>query len=157
MQQNFATAARFNFQSLDEAFPGPEDGCDSLTEPLPHLVLLQIRRAKQRTAGGLYLTKESQEAEAANTQVAKVLSIGCNCFRNPNTGELWREGAWFKVGDYLRIPQYNGYRFTVKWKVPAKWAAGAKDDEEDIKFVMFEPIHLTGLVRGDPRAITAYA
>lgn len=156
MQQNLATAARFNFQSLAEAFPGPEDGCDSLTEPLPHLVLLQIRRAKNMSAGGIVLTTEVQQAEAANTQVAKVLAIGCNCFRNPNTGEPWREGPWFEVGDYLRIPQYNGYRFTVKWKVPKKWNNG-HEDVEDVKFVMFEPIHLTGKVMGDPRAITAYA
>jgi co-chaperonin GroES (HSP10) len=156
MQQNFATAARFSFQSLEEAFPGPEDGCDSLTEPLPHLVLLQIRRAKNRTESGLYLATATQEAEAANTQVAKVLAIGRNCFKHPDSGQPWAEGPWFQVGDYMRIPQYNGYRFTVKWKVPKKWG-GAAEDIEDVKFVMFEPIHLTGKITGDPRAITAYA
>lgn len=155
MQQNFATGALYEWQSLDEAFPSKKDGCDCLTSPLPHLVLLQIRRAKNKSAGGIVFVQETQEAEAGNTQVAKVIAIGKNCFRHPDTHELWPEGVWFEVGDYLRIPKFNGFRFPIKWKVPKKW--DAEEPVENVGFVMFEPIHLTGLLYGDPRAVTAYA
>jgi|SRR5579863_612273 len=158
MQQNFASGATFEFQTLEEAFPGPAEGCDPLTEPLPHLVLLQIRRAKNVTAGGIALPEEVQQAEAGNTQVAKVIAIGRNCFKHPDSGKDWPEGAWFKEGDYLRIPKFNGFRFSVKWVVPKKWDSRRDNGKsiEDVVFVMFEPIQLTGKVRGDPRAITAY-
>jgi co-chaperonin GroES (HSP10) len=155
MQQNFASGATFDFQSIEEAFPGLKEGCDPLTEPLPHMVLLQIRRAKKVTAGGIELPDEVQQAEAGNTQVAKVIAIGRNCFKHPDTAKPWAEGPWFEVGEFMRIPKFNGYRFSVKWKVPKKWDPSERI--EDIGFVMFEPIHLTAKVRGDPRAITAYA
>ena len=159
MLQNMAAGVRYEFQSLEEAFPGPEDGCDPDTDPMPHLVLLQIRRAKNMSSGGIALPDEVQQAEAANTQVAKVIAIGHNCFKHPDSGKPWAEGPWFKVGDYLRIPRYNGFRFSVKWKVPKKWDTRRDgiNSVEDIGFVMFEPVHLTGKLRGDPRSVTSYA
>lgn len=158
MHQNLAHAVKFKFQALEEAFPGPEQGCDPLTEPMPHLVLLQIRRAKNETDGGLVVPDEVRQAEAANTQVAIVRAIGSNCFKNPDTLQPWKEGPWFKVGDYLRIPRFNGFRFSVKWTVPKEWDSrrDGRSTEEDVGFVMFEPIQLTGIIKGDPLKITSY-
>jgi co-chaperonin GroES (HSP10) len=157
MLQNFAHGALYEFQTIDEAFPGPEDGCDPLCDPFPHVALLQIRRAKNVTAGGIALPDEVMQAEAANTQVAKVLAVGANCFKHPDSRKPWSEGPWFEVGDYLRIPRFNGFRFSVKWKVPKKWNKDQRETIEDVGFVCFEPIQIVAKVRGDPRAITSYA
>ena len=62
----------FTYDSLEEAFP-PVD-CGHL--PLGSRVIVQIRKAKSQTAGGIYIPEEARKTEASNTQVAKVVEIG---------------------------------------------------------------------------------
>jgi len=126
---------------VDEAFPA----CDPGVAPFGSRVLVQIRTAKKTTSGGIILVAESREIEHANTQVAKVVSVGSLAFKNRNTMESWPEGSWCVPGDFVRVPRYGGDRWTVK----------TSDDEEAV-LVIFNDLDLVGKVTGDPLAIKAF-
>ena len=126
---------------IDEAFPA----CDPGVAPFGSRVLVQIRTAKKTTSGGIILVAESREIEHANTQVAKVVSVGSLAFKNRNTMESWPEGSWCAPGDFVRVPRYGGDRWTVK----------TSDDEEAV-LVIFNDLDLVGKVTGDPLAIKAF-
>ena len=57
------TPMSFNFASLDEAFPAVDCG----HEPLGSRVIVQVRKAKSQTAGGIYIPEEARKTEASNT------------------------------------------------------------------------------------------
>ena len=126
---------------IDEAFPA----CDPGVSPFGSRVLVQIRTAKKTTSGGIILVAESREIEHANTQVAKVVSVGSLAFKNRNTMESWPEGSWCVPGDFVRVPRYGGDRWTVK----------TSDDDEAV-LVIFNDLDLVGKVTGDPLAIKAF-
>lgn len=96
------------YDTLEEAFPD----VDPLEWPAGNMVLFQIRQVPGRTRGGILLTTESRRAEYDNTQIAKVVRVGPLAFHNRTTNEEWPEGAWVKPGDFVRIPKYQGSRFT---------------------------------------------
>lgn len=134
------TPMSFNFASLDEAFPAVDCG----HKPLGSRVIVQVRKAKNQTAGGIYIPEEARKTEASNTQIAKVVAIGCLAYKNRNTMESWPEGAWCEVGAYVRAPKYGGDRWTVK------------SGEEEVEFVMFNDLDILAEVTGDPTAIRAF-
>src|SRR5579884_140747 len=109
---NLATAANYEYDSMEEAWPE----VDPEHEPLQAGILFQIRRVKKMTEGGIVLPEQARQAEAGLMQAAKVIAIGPLAFKNPDTLKPWPEGNWVKVGDFVRIPRFNGFRFSVKWK-----------------------------------------
>lgn len=134
------TPLEMEYDSLEDAFPEVDCGI----EPMGSRVIVQIRRAKKQTKGGLYIPEEARKTEASNTQVAKVVSVGVLAYRNRNTMEMWPEGAWCAVGDYVRSPKYGGDRWTVKF------------GDDEIEFVMFDDLNILGRVTGDPTKIRAF-
>lgn len=138
---DFANNVTFDYGNLDEAFPP----CDPGYKPFGSRVLLQLRTAKTKTAGGIILTDNVRQTEKYNTQVAKVIDVGALAYRNRNTMEMWPEGAWAKVGDFVRVPKYGGDR----WSVPL-------ENNEEAIFVVFNDLDLGGLVTGNPLAIKAF-
>lgn len=102
----------FHYNSMEEAFPDVDPG----EIPCGNLVLFQVRQPKSRTAGGIIIDTETRKTEFYNTQVAKVVAIGPLAFHNRNTGEMWPEGAWAKVGSFVRIPKYQGERFSIVYE-----------------------------------------
>lgn len=139
--QELANKISFSYENIDEAFPA----CDPGVSPFGSRVLVQIRTPKKATAGGIILVGESRETEHANTQVAKVLTVGSLAFKNRNTMESWPEGSWCAPGDFVRVPRYGGDRWTVK----------TPDDDEAV-LVIFNDLDLVGKVTGDPLAIKAF-
>lgn len=136
---NLANALQFDYKSIEEAFPKVSHG----HTPCMSNYLVQVRRAKTTTAGGIFVPEESRKSEAANTTVAKVVALGPLCFKNARDLKPWPEGPSFDVGDYLRIPRYGGFRFSVKH-------AG-----EEIDFVLFD--HLQQLAKlEDPMTVISY-
>lgn len=129
----------FAYESFEEAWPD----VDPLLKPCGSLVLVQLRAPKKKTRGGLILSSESRDTEQWNTQVAKVLATGPLAFCNRNTGDLWPEGAWFKPGDYVRVPKYGGDR----------WSILHGDDE--IVFLLCKDLDITGEVT-DPLTMKAF-
>jgi len=79
----------------------------------------------QVSRGGIHIVKEAQEADTMNCTVGKVVAISPMCFKSPD-GTPWPEGPSFEVGDYLQIPKFGGFRFSVKIR------------DEDVDFVVFD-------------------
>lgn len=140
--QNFGPSVALFDQTLEEAFPK----VDPRQRPVGSKVLVQIRAAKDVTRGGIIIPESAREAIAANTQVAKVVGLGPNCFKTPR-GEPWPEGPWFAIGDYVRCPKFGGDRF----EVPVPKSKGG----EVVMFVAFDHLAFSCIV-DDPLEVIAY-
>lgn len=127
---------------LEWAFPEIDPGAS----PLGGRVLLQMRRVKMKSEGGIVLVNETKELEKWNSQIAKVRAVGPLAFRKRNTLELWDEGVWASPGEYVRVPKYGGDR----WEVPVE------GEEEPALFVVFNDYELIAKVHGNPLEIRAY-
>jgi co-chaperonin GroES (HSP10) len=145
------------WSDMDEAFPAVDPG----HEPLGALVLCMMRQPPLRTKAGSILPAETRQTEHYNTQVAKVIAIGPNAFQNRTTGEAWPEGAWVKPGDFVRLPKYQGDRWTVTYKRtdfnidPSTGAkTGTYEIEDEVVFVMLKDLSLLAKVK-DPLAVKA--
>lgn len=141
---DYQNTVEFAYDSLDEAFPP----CDPQFTPTGNRVLVQLRTPKRKTKHGIILIDEVRETESANTQVAKVISIGSLAFKNRDTMQLWPEGAWFKEGDFVRVPRWGGDRWTVKTKVDG--------EDEEVLLVIFKETEIGGVFTGDPTSIKAF-
>lgn len=137
-----ATASQ-TVSDLDELFPPVDPGI----KPLGSRLLVQIRTPVTKTKSGLFMPEQARDTEKWNTQIAKVIAVGPLAFRNRDTQELWPEGAWCKAGDFIRVPKYQGDRMDVP--IPGRRG-------EDALFVLFEDIHVLGIITGDPGDIKVY-
>lgn len=140
MQAYDMNKVQFAYDGEDDAFPAIDPG----VEPFGSRVLLQIRRAKTKTKGGIILSDDTRDTETWNTQVAKVIAMGPLAFHNRNTMQPWPEGAWVGVGDFVRAPKYGGDRWSVRY------------GEEEVLFVIFNDLDLLGKITGDPLAMKAF-
>ena len=77
-------------------------------------VLVQLRREKTTSKGGIILVDETKQTLRFNETVAKVIQIGPLAYRSPDTLEPWPEGPWCKVGDLVRTIKYGGDRFVIQ-------------------------------------------
>lgn len=84
------------------AFPPVKAGI----APLGARILVQYMMPIIRSQSGLLVSDETRAIDHDRMQVAKVLALGPLAFHNRQTNELWPEGAWCKVGDYIRAPIY---------------------------------------------------
>lgn len=128
---------------IDFAFPKVNFGI----KPTGSRILVQVRRPKPKSKGGIIFADYTKDAESDNTQVALVISVGPLAFRNRSTMELWPEGAWYKEGDFVFIPKYAGAR----WK-----RAIPNDPQERVEFVIFNDLDIVGTVDGDPTTVQEY-
>lgn len=141
MQAYEMNKVEFAYDGEADAFPDIDPG----VRPFGSRVLLQIRKAKTKTKGGIILAGETRDTETWNTQVAKVRALGPLAFHNRNTMEPWPEGSWVKVGSYVRAPKYGGDRWSVR-----------VEDGEEILFVLFNDLDLLGEITGDPLAMKSF-
>ena len=148
----------FAYRSIEQAFPTVVHG----HRPLGSNILLQVRQPLKVTAGGIYVDTESRKTERDVTQVARVLDIGPLAFRNRNTGEPWPEGAWCKVGDFVRIPKYQGDRLHVETKVvdyrtnPVTGELIEEESMDAVELVFLKELSLVAVIDGDPLTIRSY-
>lgn len=129
-------------QTLEEAFPAVDPGL----RPYGSRVLVQLRQPPKKSAGGILLTIDTQDTEKWNTVVGKLVAIGPGAFRNRDTLQLWPEGEWAKVGQYLWCPKYGGQRHEPK--IPGT--------DERAHFVVFDDLNLIGDYTIDPRDVMAF-
>lgn len=141
---SFAPKVVFD-QTMEEAFPV----VDSLHAPTGSSVLVQVRSPKMKTKGGILLTGDVQDTIKWNTQTAKVVAVGPVAFRNRTTLEPWPEGAWFKVGEFVRAPKYGGDRWEVSYE-------DKEGTEHCALFCLFNDLDLKARVVGDPREVIAF-
>lgn len=141
MQAYEMNKVEFNYEGEADAFPTIDPG----VKPFGSRVLLQIRRAKTTTKGGIILSADTRDTETWNTQVAKVIDMGPLAFHNRTTMEPWPEGNWVNIGDYVRAPKYGGDRWSVRY-----------EDGEEILFCLFNDLDLLGKITGDPLAMKSF-
>lgn len=130
-------------QSMEEAFPN----VDPNLKPLGSVVLVQIKQPAKKTRSGIHLPNSEKNAERDNTQVAKVIAMGPLAFHNRQTMQLWPEGEWVKVGDFVRVPRYGGDRY---------YMPNPADEDSPALFVLFDDLNMKGLITGDPLAMKAF-
>jgi co-chaperonin GroES (HSP10) len=133
-------------KKLSAAFPEVDPG----ERPLGQLVLLQVKQPMTKTDGGIVLTQSDIETEFDNTQVAKVIALGKLAYHTRDTMQSWPEGAWVAVGDYVRISQHNGKR----WTKPIPGTRGSTV-EERVTFVLIDDLHIASVI-DDPLTVKAF-
>ena len=99
-----------DLRSEQECFPNVDPGIEVLGDR----VLVQLRREKVSSKGGILLVDETRQTLRFNETVAKVISIGPLAYKSPDTLEPWIEGPWCQVGDLVRTIKYGGDRFVVQ-------------------------------------------
>lgn len=114
--------------------------------PLGERVLVQLRSVKKMSKGGIVLPEEAREAEKYNTNVAKVVALGPLAYRKRDTLELWAEGVWASVGQYVRVPKFGGDRWEVD--VPGR--------DEPALFATFRDHEVNVLITGNPLLMKAF-
>ena len=92
-----------------ECFPDLDPGIDVAGDR----VLVQLRREKTTSKGGIILVDETKATLRFNETVAKVKQIGSLAYKSPDTLEPWPEGPWCNVGYLVRTIKYGGDRFVV--------------------------------------------
>ena len=98
-----------DLRSEEECFPVVDHG----VEVAGDRVLVQLRRQKVKSKGGIIFVEETQQTLKFNETVAKVVQIGPLAYKSPDTLEPWIEGSWCKEGDLVRTIKYGGDRFVV--------------------------------------------
>lgn len=136
-------------QSLAEAFPEMDPGAT----PLGPRVLVQFRRAKNVTKGGIILVEDAMQTEKWNTQVAKVVAIGALAFLSRKDGTPWPEGAWVKEGDFVRVPKYGGDKWEIDVPGDEKLPM---DKRQPALFAIFEDRDMISKVTCNPLTMKAF-
>jgi co-chaperonin GroES (HSP10) len=136
----------FNEADVAWAFPSVDPGA----KPLGGRILVQLRRAKQKTtSAGIILVEETKETEKWQNMVAKVIEIAPLAFKHRDTMQPWPEGSWIEVGDYIRVPKWGGDR----WEVPLP---NADDHEDPALFMVLNDHEVIAKLTGDPLAMKAF-
>jgi co-chaperonin GroES (HSP10) len=121
--------------AIDEAFPAIDPGF----VPNGNRVLIQVRRPKTKTKGGILLTEQNADVQLYDEQVGRVVAIGQAAFRNPADMTTWAEDPWFDVGDFVRFPKFGGDK---TWTVSA--------DGESTLFIVFREFDTIGRIYCNP-------
>ena len=99
-----------DLRSEQECFPNVDPGVEILGDR----VLVQLRREKTTSKGGIILVDETKQTLRYNETVAKVISVGPLAYKSPDDLTPWIEGPWCKAGDLVRTIKYGGDRFVVQ-------------------------------------------
>jgi len=99
-----------DLRTEEECFPNVDPG----VEVAGDRVLVQLRREKTTSKGGIILVDETKQTLRFNETVAKVIQIGPLAYKSPDNLEPWIEGPWCQVGDLVRTIKYGGDRFVVQ-------------------------------------------
>jgi len=99
-----------DLRSEAECFPDVDPGVDVLGDR----VLVQLRREKTTSKGGIILVDETKQTLRFNETVAKVRAIGPLAYKSPDDLTPWPEGPWCQIGDLVRTIKYGGDRFVVQ-------------------------------------------
>ena len=129
---------------IAELFPNIDPG----VKPFGQRVLVQLRLARKRTKGGLYLPQDTQDTERWNEAVAQLIATGPLAFKKRDTLQPWGEGEWAWIGDFIRVPRWGGDR----WEVPIP----GSDPVESVMFAMFNDYEIIGLLTGNPVDMKVY-
>lgn len=139
---------QLNYDSIDQAFPYVDAGL----VPYGTRVLVQKRSPRTVTKGGIIVPDDARDTEFWNTQVAKVIALGPVAFKNRETLQEWKEGAWCREGTYVRVPKYGG----DKWFVDLPGAEASRIGVDKACFVLYNDLDIIGEITCDPMEVVAY-
>ena len=131
-------------EDLNWAFPEVDSGMT----PFGGRVIVQLRRIKKKT-GRIILVEETKENEKWNNMIGKIVSIGSLAFKNRDTMNEWPEGAWAKIGDYVRVPKWGGDRWEIKDPT-------SSENEDPVLFMTLNDHELIARVTSNPLSFKAY-
>ncbi len=123
---------------IEEAFPPIDPGF----VPNGNRVLIQVRRAQEKSKGGIIITETSQEVNLYDEQIGKVVAIGQAAFRNPADMSQWAEDPWFEVGDFVRFPKFGGDK---TWTITKNG-----ENTEKTLFIVFREFDTIGKIYCNP-------
>ena len=129
---------------LDWAFPKVNCG----QAPLGGRVVVQLRRIK-KTAGMIIIVDETKENEKWNNMIGKVVALGPLAYKNRDTMELWPEGTWAQIGDYVRVPRWGGDR----WE---RVVPGEENNKDPVLFMTINDHEVIAKITDDPLSFKAY-
>ena len=127
-------------KEMQEAFPDVDPGI----MPFGYLIVLQIRTPR-RKIGSIIVSDNERDAERYRVQSGLVRAMGPSAFKRRDTLEEWPEGAWCRLGSFVRCPMWGGDR----WEVPVP---GGKPDDKAV-FLTVKDTDLIGLITVDPMKI----
>lgn len=140
-------------EELAKAFPDIDPGF----KPFGSRVIVQLRSPKLYSTGGIKFSDETIENEMWNTQIAKIREIGQLAFKNRTDMKDWPEGAWAKVGDFVRIPKFNQDKWFMEYPIKLQGLAGREfDGVERVLFMLINDLDLLALKTGNPLEVKAY-
>jgi co-chaperonin GroES (HSP10) len=129
---------------LEWAFPDVSCG----QAPFGGRVVVQLRRIK-KTSGRIIIVDETKENEKWNNMIGKVVALGPLAYKNRDTMELWPEGTWAQVGDYVRVPRWGGDR----WE---RTVPNAEKNEDPVLFMTINDHEVIAKITDDPLSFKAY-
>lgn len=77
-------------------------------EPMGNKITVQLMSVQQKSKGGILLSESTKDFNKQATTVARVVKLGKIAYRDRNSGDLWKEGAWCEVGDIVLVHRYGG-------------------------------------------------
>lgn len=75
-----------------------------MIEPAGHRVLVKVEEIEEKTAGGLFIPKTTQEQQTQANIFGTVVAVGINAWKAFDGGE-----PWAVVGDRVAIAKYGGF------------------------------------------------
>lgn len=143
-------------KELLKAFPDIDPGF----KPFGSRVIVQLRSPNLYSAGGIKFPDEVIETEMWNTQIGKVRALAPMAFRyrqGPKEGEMFSEGGWASVGDYVRIPKFNQDKWFIEYPVKLQGLGGREfDGTERVLFMLINDLDLLAGKTGNPLEVKAY-
>lgn len=106
---DFAHKVEIDGRSEEEVFPDVDPG----VQPQGNRIVVQLRKAKDLSKGGIVLVQETKATQKYNEVVAKVVKTGPLAYKDVSTLEPWPEGPWAEPGDLVRVIKYGGDRWAV--------------------------------------------
>jgi co-chaperonin GroES (HSP10) len=143
------------YSSIEDAWPAIEPFC----EPLGSLLLVQMRLPPLQLSGAFEVSQDDRMTERDNCQIGKVIAIGPLAFRNRETAQIWPEGAWCTVGDFVIVPKYQGERTRTKHKRTQTYYSHEGTErtrpvEDDIEVVLFKDLAILGKIGTADKAMS---
>ena len=153
--------ASYNTNRGDPIYRDEQDAFPAVKvpyRPLGSTVFVQLRLPPLELTGMFEVNDEDRRTERDNQQVGKVVAVGPLAFKRRDTGELWPEGSWCKVGDFVYVPKYQGDRCRVKHKrVLTKVSESGRETKEivvdDLEFALFKDLAILGAFESYDEAV----
>ena len=123
--------------------------------PLHDRVVVKRIDAEEKTAGGIIIPDSAKEKPSQG----KVIAVGPLAFRNRETAQLWPEGAWCAVGDFIIVPKYQGERTRTKHKRTQTYYSHdgterTRPVEDDLEVVLFKDLAMLGKIKTPEKAMS---